>query len=299
MTKKQKMNKNDKTNLVSEEEMKEALSRAGYFLEQRIKRKLTQYGFLTSSNTSFNDPLTNKSREIDVEASLEVEILGSPKMNLYYVIIGECKNKFQPMTFIKDSAPPQYGRENNLLVTGSPTYFLDADNKTLPSIDDDDFNNSFGKDLWPASSNWCSFKYVEKIERWLATGDEDDFLSISSLVLAVQQRMLEYKTFTDYNSYGLFIFQPVLFLKNDFFLAEESTDKINLNTSSRTILNFEYSAINHENKLDRNMYPIHIVAESESEEYIKRTVTHINELKSSLLIKKDSFIREYERRKKE
>jgi hypothetical protein len=53
---------------ISADEMLEALSRSGYLLEAEISRKLRELDFFVETNLVIEDPITGKSREIDIAA---------------------------------------------------------------------------------------------------------------------------------------------------------------------------------------------------------------------------------------
>jgi hypothetical protein len=45
------------------EEMKDALKRSGYLIEQRVEKIFAEYGYYVQTNPAFCDLLTGKSRE--------------------------------------------------------------------------------------------------------------------------------------------------------------------------------------------------------------------------------------------
>ena len=53
---------------ITEEEILESLSKSGYLLESEITKRLVNYGFFVESNLTSLDPITGKSREIDLYA---------------------------------------------------------------------------------------------------------------------------------------------------------------------------------------------------------------------------------------
>ena len=61
------MNKND-DDRISPEEMTDALNRSGYLLETRVEDALVEAAFTVEANTCYPDPLTGKSRELDIYA---------------------------------------------------------------------------------------------------------------------------------------------------------------------------------------------------------------------------------------
>lgn len=88
---------------ITESEIKEALLRSGYLLEQRAEQLLTKRIWYVFSNTAYPDPITGKSRELDVSA-LQLDGLdqkennGKPKAILFTWLYIECINNTQPIT---------------------------------------------------------------------------------------------------------------------------------------------------------------------------------------------------------
>lgn len=89
------MNKQDQ---ITEKEMTESIQRSGYPLEQRIEAKLEKAGYYVMANTAYPDPLTGKSREVDIEALIGVQVLGKRNWVFPYLVI-ECENNHQPSVF--------------------------------------------------------------------------------------------------------------------------------------------------------------------------------------------------------
>lgn len=57
---------------ITTKEMLDALNRSGYLLESEISRILDDAGFFIESNQVVEDPITGKSREIDLVAEYYV-----------------------------------------------------------------------------------------------------------------------------------------------------------------------------------------------------------------------------------
>lgn len=100
---------------ISADEMLEALSRSGYLLEAEISRKLRELDFFVETNLVIEDPITGKSREIDiaaeyydwnspsigVRAKAKIEFVFEVKNNLYPLVL---LNEFDFSPRIEDCA---------------------------------------------------------------------------------------------------------------------------------------------------------------------------------------------------
>jgi hypothetical protein len=86
----------------TEKEMLDALNRSGYLLEAEISRTLAAAGFFIESNQIIEDPITGKSREIDLIAEyFEYDKDRSSyktTANLHYVF--EIKNNLFPIVLL-------------------------------------------------------------------------------------------------------------------------------------------------------------------------------------------------------
>lgn len=83
---------------ISKEEMLEALSRSGYLLEAEIANELSNLGFFVETNLVIEDPLTRKSREVDIVA--EYYDRDAPLHDL------ECKAKIEYAFEVKNNSFP-------------------------------------------------------------------------------------------------------------------------------------------------------------------------------------------------
>ena len=54
--------------MITIEQIKAALFRSGYLLKSRVADYLSNHNYIVESNMTFQDPLTEKSREIDLLA---------------------------------------------------------------------------------------------------------------------------------------------------------------------------------------------------------------------------------------
>lgn len=60
--------------IISTKQIKDAIQRSGYLLEQRVEPILTEEGYFAQMNPVFPDSETGKSREIDISALSAVQV---------------------------------------------------------------------------------------------------------------------------------------------------------------------------------------------------------------------------------
>lgn len=94
----------------SNEEIKEALERSGYLMEQEVATQLEKLGYHVWTNAPFEDPDEGKSREMDVRAVQRVVYDEEHKISAFIEIVAECKNSDNPYVFIKR---PKNSSDNN------------------------------------------------------------------------------------------------------------------------------------------------------------------------------------------
>src|SRR6266478_5514344 len=89
---------------ITRREMKTAIRRSGYLLEQRVSTLIRENGYHAESNASFRDPLTGKSREYDVSAVVAFDLLGRERKVdfVWFHILCECENNEQPLVFFEN-----------------------------------------------------------------------------------------------------------------------------------------------------------------------------------------------------
>ena len=85
--------------MLSKKDMIEAIKRSGYLLESEITKLLASHSYFLQSNISILDPLTKKSREIDLVAEMYDRDNNSIKQHVYAQshFVFEIKNNLYPM----------------------------------------------------------------------------------------------------------------------------------------------------------------------------------------------------------
>ena len=77
---------------ISAKQMREAIRRSGYLLEQRVEPIITDSGYYVETNPAFRDAETGKSCEIDVRATSGVGVFRKEGDFIFPVLLCECEN---------------------------------------------------------------------------------------------------------------------------------------------------------------------------------------------------------------
>ena len=154
---------------ISFDDAKDALSRSGYLLESRLDACLRGHHYDVATNVVFPDPLTAKSREMDLYASTRRELSTQFCLDeIANVLLIECVNNPQPIAFLTD-AP---GRSLlPLLAATVPADIPGANGRmAVPAF--------LGLERYhhycstPVATQFCSFVRKGRTREWMATHDE-------------------------------------------------------------------------------------------------------------------------------
>lgn len=224
---------------LTDDQMKDALKRSGYLLEQRVEHYLKKQRYHISTENYFVDHDTKKLREIDLIAEKEDIAYPSPKRKyggkLTYKLICECENNPHPVIFFLTKAKEPY-RGEGLIYSHIPYSFAEK-NAAKPSTvwGDSPFNSrSVIKEHhlshFPIATQYCSFTPKDKNrlqDDWIASHLDEQHNTLTNLLkgsLDVSRRdgfnqeniMSHY-----YNKYQVNLYYPVLILQNRLAVAHE------------------------------------------------------------------------------
>jgi len=157
-------------NKITPKEMRDAIQRSGYLLEQRILPIFERFYYVIDLNTIFPGPGTGKSREIDIKTLCVQDIFGTNDFNniLHINLLCECENNKQPtIFFIRDYHDYEYGFFcEDIALSGIPIKFSYKDS----FISFSDFLelkkfHHYGKG--DISTQYCTFQEKKAKEKWV------------------------------------------------------------------------------------------------------------------------------------
>jgi hypothetical protein len=105
---------------ISHDQIRDAVRRSGYLLEYRIEQVLGRYGYMVEANQAYPDPITGKSRELDISA-IRPEFITSDYRNMIWPrLLIECINNPQPIGFFTKNPGAPTAHIYDLKFSGLP-----------------------------------------------------------------------------------------------------------------------------------------------------------------------------------
>jgi hypothetical protein len=169
------------TPIITKQEAEEAILRSGYLLESRVETILIERGYYVQANDVYSDPITDKSRELDLYALKGHEVYVEPEYSyLFSVLIIECINNPQPLAFITKQPQVATLFASDMKVSGLPAKFLsDETGNRWASFDElvklrDYHHYCVGR----VATQYCSFQQKrlsgakQQSNEWMAWHDE-------------------------------------------------------------------------------------------------------------------------------
>ncbi len=222
------MSKKKLNSPITTEEIRDALLRSGYPLEVRVSQILREYEFSVIPNRRYQDPITSKTRELDVYAWLGNSTPGL-EVNVSHTFLIECVNNSNPVIFFQDQ--PGYEDDGTSKIPtnySDPIKIEDQKNRTtdIPSIvnlHEDEYRFNL-----PVSRQYCSFE--KKNDKWIATHESAHHESFEKLSLNVDEHFKDLSHIRNDKRLTLDICYAVLILQGPLRIAsiEKKISDINL-----------------------------------------------------------------------
>ncbi len=223
------MSKKEKPNdKITPKEMRDAIQRSGYLLEQRVLPIFEKSYYAIDLNTIFPDPETGKSRETDIKAFCLQNIFDTDDFynNLWINLLCECENNKQPtIFFIRDYH--DYELEffcEDIALSGIPIQF--SDNDSFISFSDflelKKFHHYNKGDI---STQYCTFQEKKGKKEWMASHSDEQHNTFDSLLKALDYEIEEdFKEYylpdkSEEESIEIKIYYPLLILQQDLYSA--------------------------------------------------------------------------------
>lgn len=228
----------------SENEILDSLSKSGYLFESEITKQMVEFGFFVESNVSYLDPVTDKSREIDLIAEFHHEYDEKRYENKALAkahFVFEIKNNDTPLVLLTkyvwspnseiwESLKVGTTIPNNLTSDFTPTFY-------------DFLFNQTKRDLY---TQYCSFS-KKKNEDLMAHHPEYLYSGLLKITYYCEEsikkwnnRVPGYKE--DY--FRNFLYLPIILINDELYELEIGEDNKNILKSvecSRLIFNYHYN----------------------------------------------------------
>jgi uncharacterized metal-binding protein len=233
------MHKQDK---LSQKDLLEAIKRSGYLFESEISNMLAKVGFFIESNQVIEDPITRKSREIDLtaeyyneydkeiaeyKASAKIKFVFEIKNNIYHLVL-MTKFEFSPNIEIWESL---------------------KEIQTAPKGIDWNSSEGFYEKLLENNvllyTQYCSFSHKkgQKNKELVALHPEHVYAGLSKITQYCEEEkdLWDDRKIDEY--YRKFLYLPVLLIKDDLYelqINNKSNPKLHKVDESKLVFNYYF-----------------------------------------------------------
>jgi hypothetical protein len=178
---------------ISHDQIRDAVHRSGYLLEYRIEQLVGRYGFMVEANQAYPDPLTGKSRELDMSGIRIVPITSDYRNTIWQRLLIECVNNPQPIGFFTKNPGAPTTHIYDLKFSGLPVKVKQGKywQKISEFLDMQKYHHHCKGRI---ATQYCSFttkKNTNPVE-WLAQHEDMHFDSFNKLCFALNHDIDEH-----------------------------------------------------------------------------------------------------------
>lgn len=167
-------------------QLREALLRSGYLVESRLATVLRDRGYYVEPNPPVPDPVTAKSRELDIFAMSAVNAGPDDSDFLLPVILVEAENNPVPVLFITAEHQVRFRHYEDLKMSGIPVRVYKEDGSWDSLHDFVGVSKFHHYSEGRVATQFCTFKEKDKkAGEWMALHEErhhDSFVKLSAAV---------------------------------------------------------------------------------------------------------------------
>lgn len=259
------------TNSISTKQMKDAIQRSGYLLEQRIEAILTKEGYFAETNPVFPDPDTGKSREIDISALSATQIYKKGFNFIFPTILCECENNAQPIVFFAKESPISFMHHEQVKISGVPVKFWKDDSYiSLSEFTGMEKFHHYGKGL--VATQYCNFQPKKDKSSWTALHNEKQHDTFNSLLKALDYEIAKHfdnwylPNKVDEEEVNIQIYYPLVIFQGDLFSSVLKNNQLALRKSKHIQFRKELF-LPRTNKAER--YQIDVITEGYLPDYLR------------------------------
>lgn len=173
---------------------------------------LASKGYFIESNQALLDPITQKSREIDLVAEYFDEHSVTEKLATMSQFVFEIKNNAYPLVLLT-----KMGFSPDVAIWEGLREAITVPVKNL------DYNSDFYEELmkidWDMFTQYCSFQKKQGKDELMAIHPDEIYSGISKIVQYCDQAVNRFGSLEDY-VFRHFLFLPVLLIKDDLYELE-------------------------------------------------------------------------------
>lgn len=267
---------------ITKDDLLEAIKRSGYLLESEIANSLAKLGFFVESNQVIEDPITGKSREIDLTAEYYdrdnrngIEHRACAKVNFVF----EIKNNIYPLVLMT-----RFEFSPNLEIWESVKEI-----ETRPSgitASTDGYYDRLLLNNERIFTQYCSFeikKSGRNKEEFFASHPEQVHSGLSKITQYCEEAIALWEGREEGEEYyRKFLYMPVLLINDDLFEMEVEVGKepiLHKVEESRLLFNYHYKSI-------PRLATVWVVTRSGFDRFIKKIVSMERLLEHEMVIAK-------------
>lgn len=218
--------------IISSGDATDALLRSGYLLESRVEALLRDAGYYVEANASYQDPVTAKSRELDLFALAGRKAGPGERDYVFPVLLVECVNNPQPLALITKDPMVPFLHHQEVKVSGVPVKFPESNNDEPWQS----FTDFLGFEKFHhycqgrIATQYCSFQ-KKKDGQWMAWHDEEHFDSFKKLCDALdyfQNRHYSQWVFNGAEPVNVQVYYPLLVLQGQLWDARPTKKRVTL-----------------------------------------------------------------------
>ncbi|MGA8848450.1 MAG: hypothetical protein WB564_01290 [Dehalococcoidia bacterium] len=274
-------------------QIREAIQRSGYLIEQRVEPIIRQSFGYVQTNPIYKDPDTDKSCELDI-SGLSASILDENKPScIFPMLLCECENNSQPIVFFTTESFIPYLLRDDLKVSGIPVKFWDSDKNRYTNFADfigmEEFHHYCETKI---ATQYCTFQKKKEKEKptWIALHSEEQHDTFNKLIKGI-----DYEIAKHFGSYRLpdevskeyvnvQIYYPLIILQGDLYSACLSNNRLILKKEKHLKFSKQFFPL-HKNEPET--YQIDVIVESYLPKYLKMIEAEVDKISKIFQQKKD------------
>jgi len=266
---------------ISTNQIRDAIQKSGYLLEQRVETILAEEGYYVQTNPVFPDPDTGKSREIDITAISATHIYKKGFDFIFPMMLCECENNSQPVVFFTKKSPISFTHHEEVRISGIPVQFWQDDG--FVSLSEFTGMGKFHHYCKEATATqYCTFQLKKDKSSWIALHIEEQHDTFNSLIKALDYEIA--KHFDDWSlpdkvdeeNINIQIYYPLVILQGNLYSATLEGNKLALRKSKHIQFRKELF-LSRTNEVET--YQIDVITEGYLPDYLKIINTEIGKIK--------------------
>ena len=265
-------------------EIKDSILRSGYLIEKTVGEMISQHGYFVAPNPTYLDPITGKTREIDIQADSDLMEPDTVLEGITWNIYCECENNQQPVVFFPYEPLFSHELSENIKCCGLPMKIW-VNGKYMDIFSFLRFHRFHHYCKGNVATQYCSFVQDKKEKKWVATHLEEQHDTFNSLVLSIENTLSDFYHVWEPPEQGetepIFIqcIYPLIVLGGD--LMEARLDRKGLKVSRTKHVQFIKTMYLDRKPVD---YQIDVVAQDYIEQYL--SIIDVEMAKLNRLIKR-------------